>query len=75
MIIFSGIVISGLTFRFRKDRKLEESRTIKTIKNWKFTGLIAIKCNFSLFIAAFMFIPINFYLFDFYPIIIRMNLI
>ncbi|MFY9638521.1 MAG: DUF4350 domain-containing protein [Methanobacterium sp.] len=65
MIIFSGIVISGLTFRFRKDRKLEESRTIKTIKNWKFTGLIASNAIF-LFIAAFMFIPINFYLFDFY---------
>ncbi|MGZ7095070.1 MAG: DUF4350 domain-containing protein [Methanobacterium sp.] len=64
MIILGAAVISGLAFKVRRDRKLEESRTIKTIKNWKFKGLIVSNVIFTL-VAVILFIPINFYLFDF----------
>ncbi|MGZ7068839.1 MAG: DUF4350 domain-containing protein, partial [Methanobacterium sp.] len=63
MIVFTALALSGLTFAVRRNRKLDDYKTIKTIKNWKFRGLITSNA-ITTFLAAIMFIPINFYLFD-----------
>lgn len=63
MVLFTIILISGLGFKIRRDKKLEDLRPVKTIKNWKYNGLIAINSIFAI-LGAFLFIPINFYLFD-----------
>ncbi len=63
MLIFSVFVFSGLYYTIRrgKNRKIEP---IKTIKNWKFKSLIGINGFFAI-LAAVIFIPINFFLYDF----------
>lgn len=64
MIILALIIIIGLIFKIRRDRKSEKSQTkIETIKNWKFRLLIAINAIFMV-LGALLFIPINFFLFD-----------
>jgi len=63
MILFSAIVISGLFYANKREKRLISSKMIKTIKNWKFNGLIASNAFFT-FLAGLLFIPINFYLFD-----------
>ncbi len=63
MILFTLFVVTGLGFKIRRDNKLENLRPIKTIKNWKYKGLLALNSIFAL-LGAFIFIPINFYLFD-----------
>jgi hypothetical protein len=64
MILFSVIVFSGLVFKIRRDKKLDVSSAIKTIKNWKFNALITLNSFFAV-LAGLLFIPINFYLYDF----------
>jgi eukaryotic-like serine/threonine-protein kinase len=61
MLLLTLILISGLIFLIKMDKKSNIS--IKTIKNWKFNALIIINSFFTV-LAAIMFIPINFYLFD-----------
>lgn len=63
MIIFSAVVLSGLSFVIKRNRN-RRSKPIKTIKNWKFNSLIIVNAFFA-FLAGVLFIPINFYLYDF----------
>lgn len=63
MALFTLILGAGLIFKIRRDRKIKESRTIKTIKNWKFNTLIVVNAFFAI-LGALLFIPINFYLLD-----------
>ncbi|MEN6592346.1 MAG: DUF4350 domain-containing protein [Methanobacterium sp.] len=63
MILFAVIVFAGLIYQLRSDRKSEGSSSIKTIKNWKFKLLIVLNAVFAV-LAALLFVPINFILFD-----------
>jgi Protein kinase domain/Domain of unknown function (DUF4350) len=63
MIIFTGIVLFGLAFQIRRDKRSEIFQSIKTIKNWKFNTLIVVNA-FFLVLAGILFIPINLYLYD-----------
>lgn len=64
MIILAALLFSGLIYQLRRNNQFESTRTkIKTIKNWKFKSLIIINTLF-LIIAALLFIPVNFFLYD-----------
>lgn len=63
MIAFTVLVFAGLIYQLRRDKKSEGSRSIKTIKNWKFKLLIILNAIFAV-LAFIIFIPINYYLFD-----------
>ena len=63
MLIFSALVFSGLFYTIRRE-KIRKIKPIKTIKNWKFISLIGINGFFAI-LAFAIFIPINFYLYDF----------
>lgn len=64
MIILAIIIILGLIIKINHDKKSLKSQTkIETIKNWKFKSLIVINAIFII-LAAILFIPINFFLFD-----------
>lgn len=63
MIIFTAIILFGLAYLIRRDKKAGGVQYIKSIKNWKFNALIVLNVFFT-FIAGLLFIPINFYLYD-----------
>lgn len=64
MVLLAIILISGLIFRIKRDKKREGAVTkIQTIKNWQFRSLIAVNVGFMI-LAGIMFIPINFFVFD-----------
>jgi len=57
------IILLGLFLAFKKENKWEDSRVIKTIKNWKYIALMVINIIFAI-IGMVLFFPINFLLFD-----------
>ncbi len=65
VFLLAIILFTALILKNRHDKKTEGSMTkIQTIKNWRFHGLIAYNVVF-MFLAGIMFIPINFFVFDF----------
>ncbi|MDP3066952.1 MAG: protein kinase [Methanobacteriaceae archaeon] len=63
MIIFTVVVISGLFWKIKRDKRSERMQYLKSMKNWKFNALIVINILF-VFLAGLLFIPINFFLYD-----------
>lgn len=63
MILLSLILFSGLFIKIRRDKKLGDPQTFKTIKNWKFNALIVTNAFFGV-LAGILFIPINFFLYN-----------
>lgn len=63
MFLVSFILLSGLIYKMRRDNLIEISQNMKTIKNWKYNGLIILNTIFAVFIGL-LFLPINIYLLD-----------
>jgi len=63
MAILTILLITGLIFKIRSDKKIEGSQPIKTITNRKYNALIVLNAFFAL-LTGLLFIPINFYTFD-----------
>lgn len=63
MVAYIIIIFTALIFQIRRVDKLEGLKTIKTIKNWKYNFLIVLNAIFTV-LAAILFIPINYFLFD-----------
>ena len=63
MFLVSFILLSGLIYKMRRDNLIEISQNMKTIKNWKYNGLISLNTVFAVFIGL-LFLPINIYLLD-----------
>ena len=57
------LIIIGLFFIIKREKKVELSRVIKTIKNWKYYVLIGINLFFTI-LGVILFFPINLMLFD-----------
>ncbi len=62
-VILAILILIGLFFVIKREKKVELTRVIKTIKNWKYYGLIVINLIFTI-VGAILFFPINLMLFD-----------
>ncbi|WP_321421660.1 DUF4350 domain-containing protein [uncultured Methanobacterium sp.] len=62
-ILLAILIIISLFFIIKREKKVELSRVIKTIKNWKYYVLIGFNLFFTV-LGAIMFFPVNFMLFD-----------
>ena len=63
IILFGLLVVAGLIFMLRRDKRLKKSQFMKPIKNWKYNGLLVLNVVFAL-LTGLMFFPINIYLLD-----------
>lgn len=63
MFLISFLILLGLFYRIRKDNLSQTSPIMKTIKNWKYNGLIILNAIFAV-LTALLFLPINMYLLD-----------
>ena len=65
MVLLTILLITGVILKIRSDKKSEGSQIIKTIKNWKFNGLIILN---GIFVVAggilFIFTPIYYSMLD-----------
>ena len=61
--IVSILLLMGLTFKLNRDRKFSNPLYKKSIKNWRYNGLIVLNAFFAV-ITGLLFIPINYYLLD-----------
>ena len=57
------LILASLFYTLRWDKRQISTRTIKTIKNWKYYGIIILNVLFVI-LGILIFIPINFALFD-----------
>lgn len=63
LVIISIILIGGLSYKIRRDHKNIGLKPVKTIKNWKYNGLLGLNSIF-LILGLIIFIPINIFLLD-----------
>ena len=63
MVLISLILLSGLFYKFQKDKLSKQSQKMNTIKNWKYNGLLVLNGIFAVLIGL-LFLPINIYLQD-----------
>jgi hypothetical protein len=62
-ILLAIFITIGLFFILKREKKVELSRVIKTIKNWKYYLLMGLNLLFII-LGAIMFFPVNLMLFD-----------
>lgn len=61
--IVSVLLLMGLTFKLNRDRKFSNPLYKRSIKNWRYNGLIVLNGFFAV-LTGLLFIPINYYLLD-----------
>lgn len=61
--IVSILLLMGLTFKLNRDRKFSNPLYKRSIKNWRYNGLIVLNGFFAV-LTGLLFIPINYYLLD-----------
>ena len=59
----SILLLIGLTFKLNRNRKFNNPLYKRSIKNWRYNGLIVLNASFAL-LTGILFIPINYYLLD-----------
>jgi eukaryotic-like serine/threonine-protein kinase len=62
-VIISLLLLMGLTFKLNRDRKFENPLYKRSIKNWRYNGIIVLNSFFAI-LTGILFIPINYYLLD-----------
>lgn len=62
-VLLAILIIFGLFSIVKRERKVELSRVIKTIKNWKYYVLVILNLIFTI-LGVIMFFPVNLMLFD-----------
>jgi eukaryotic-like serine/threonine-protein kinase len=62
LTILAIILVLGLSYKIRRDKN-KDLKPVKTIKNWKYNGLLGLNSIFSI-LGAILFIPINLFLLD-----------